>query len=99
MAAVAKKPWVGREVFIISSYVLEVNIGFTVVTEPRAGGEVNSARSLKNCTGMQRMYKTLPQSLQGLHVALGHNYITVSDKASVNWFSVTYSALVRELST
>ena len=51
MAAVAKKPWVGREVFIFFSYVLDVYVG---LTEPRAEGEVNSARSQRTCTGIQR---------------------------------------------
>ena len=106
MAAVAKKPWVGREVFIFFSYVLDVYVGFT---EPRAGGEVISAKSLKTCTGMQRKFiagnvtnETLPQSLEEVHVALGHSYITVSDKVPINWFSfflLTYSVLVRALST
>ena len=51
MATVAKKPWVGRQVFIFFSYVLQVHVGFT---EPRAGGEVISARSQRTCTGRQR---------------------------------------------
>ena len=55
MATVERKPWVGRQVFIFFQlYVLEVNIGLTVATEPRAGGEINSAKSLKTCTGMQK---------------------------------------------